>query len=874
METLLGCGLKTQIIQLGEHQHPPVFILSDSIDMMNFDLALQWFLRTAASCLKNPALVASILVTGSVIGIRQVGGLQPAELLIFDQMMQLRSQTEIDQRLLIVEITEEDIRKQNRWPISDAVVARMLQNLQQHEPRAIGLDIYRDVPQPPGRSQLLQELRASNVITITLLGNAATDHVPSPAEVSQERIGYSDLVLDVDAVVRRNWLYAKDGDKQLYSFALRLSLAYLAHSNLSFRVRGDAVEIGGVMFPALHPQSGSYQEMDDRGYQVLLNYGSSKRIARQVTLTQVLNGQFDPAWVKDKVILVGTTAPSAKDLFLTPFNRAAENSPKTSGVLIHAHMVNQILSTVLDGRSLFWFWSEPGEIFWIWIWSLVGGLLVWNFRHPLLLSGATAMTLSGLLVVCFVLFLQAGWVPLLPAAMALVGTSVAVVVYKRLYDAFHDALTGLPNRALFVQYLNWAIAQRKSLVFASHQAEPAVAVLFLGLDNFKAINDSFGHRLGDQLLVAITQRLRTCLRSTDQLARVGGDEFAILRQQVSDTEEVTNVADLLQKQVTQPFKLAGREVFTTASVGIVLGRHDSEYEPEDILRDAHTALHRAKASGKSRHEVFVTGMRDQVMTRLQLETDLRHAIERQEFRLYYQPLITLDTGKIAGFEALVRWQHPQRGFVSPADFIPVAEETDLIIPLGQWIIQEACHQLHQWQEKFPKDPPLLVSINLSGKQFAQSDLVEQIEQTLQTTELDGRHLKLEITESIAMTDVEATIALLLRLRALNLQISIDDFGTGYSSLSYLHRFPSNTIKVDRSFVSRMVGIENEDSHIVQTIIMLGHNLGMDIVAEGVETTEQLRRLRSLRCEYGQGYLFSKPVAADLAEALLQENPTW
>ena len=537
-------------------------------------------------------------------------------------------------------------------------------------------------------------------------------------------------------------------------------------------------------------------------------------------------------------------------------------------------MASQILGHVLDGAPLLWYWSEPGEMVWLWLWATVGGVLAWRFRHPASLVLMVTLAAGGLLCLCFGLLLMAGWVPIVPAAIALITATAGVVVYRLLYDAFHDALTGLPNRALFMKQLQWVSKHHQRLSLKREQGDaPTIAVLFLGLDGFKAINDSFGHRLGDQLLVATTARLKACLHPTDQLARVGGDEFAILRRNVQDPDEVTYLADQLQRQVTLPLLLNGQEVFSTASVGIVLGRSASDYEPEDILRDAHTAMHRAKASGKARHEVFVTGMRVQVMTRLQLETDLRHAIERQEFRLHYQPLISLQTGKIAGFEALVRWQHPIRGLVPPNDFIPVAEETDLIIPMGQWITHEACRQLRLWQEKFPRDEPLLVSVNLSGKQFSQPDLVERIEQALQETGLDGHSLKLEITESMAMTDVESTIALLQRLKALHLQLSIDDFGTGYSSLSYLHRFPTNTIKVDRSFVSRM-GDESEDAHIVQTIIILGHNLGMDIVAEGVETMEQLASLRELKCEYGQGFFFSKPLVAEAAEALLQADPQW
>ena len=792
----------------------------------------------------------------------------------------LRPDAGKDPRLLVVAITEDDIRSQNRWPISDQVVAQLLATLNQYKPKAIGLDLYRDVPQPPGHEALLKQLQASNVMTVLLLGDADNGSVPAPPTTPIDQVSFSDLVVDPDAVVRRNLLFATAKNDKFYSFALRLSLQYLADQKLPFRVHPNDLQIGDAVFPVLNAHAGSYQALDDRGYQVLLNYRSASNVARQVTLTQVLKGELQPEWVKDKLVLIGTTAPSGKDLFLTPYNlSAAQQNPKTPGVLIHAQMASQILSHVLEGHSLLWYWSEPGEMVWLLLWAMVGSTLAWRFRHPgslvLMLTAAT----GGLLCLCFGILLQAGWVPVVPAAIALTLGTAGIVVYRLLHDAFHDALTGLPNRALFMQQLQWVSQHNqrfnlKQLNLKRQKTDPpTIAVLFLGLDSFKAINDSFGHRLGDQLLVATTARLKACLQPTDQLARVGGDEFAILRRSVQDPDEVTYLADQLQRQVTLPFKLNEQEVFSTASVGIVLGRAGSDYTPEDILRDAHTAMHRAKASGKARHEVFVTGMRVQVMTRLQLESDLRRAIERQEFRLHYQPLISLVTGKIAGFEALVRWQHPERGLVPPNDFIPVAEETDLIIPMGQWITHEACRQLRLWQEQFPQEQPLLVSVNLSGKQFSQPDLVERIEQTLQETGLDGHSLKLEITESMAMTDVESTIALLQRLKALHLQLSIDDFGTGYSSLSYLHRFPTNTIKVDRSFVSRM-GDESEDAQIVQTIIILGHNLGMDIVAEGVETAEQLASLRELKCEFGQGFFFSKPLAAEAAEALLHSDPQW
>ncbi len=825
--------------------------------------------------LKHPSLLTSLVIAGLVITVRQFGGLQPLELMAYDQMIRLRPDQGTDSRLLIVAITEDDIRSQNQWPISDEVVAQLLKKLQSYHPRVIGLDLYRDVPQQPGRTHLAQQLKAPNIIAIKLLADAQGNEVPPPPGFPKEQVGFSDIVLDPDAVVRRNLLFAKtDTNTDVYSFGLRLSLAYLGLSQQSIQVFPDSLQIGQAVFPSLSSDAGNYRNLDDRGYQLLLNYRTGKEIANTVTLTQVLHGAVNPSWIKDKLVLVGTTAPSVKDLFVTPYNLSDADAPKTPGVQVHAQMVSQILDATTGTRPLIAYWPEPVELLWVWAWALVGSISGWRLRHPLALGATASLSVGGLFLICFGLLLNAGWIPWIPAAIAVVGSGAGAVAYRLLYDTFHDSLTGLPNRALFMRQIGRAIHLHKNTARLDQPIEfPTIAVLLLGLDSFKAINDSFGHRMGDQLLVATTYRLKSFLHPTDKLARVGGDEFAILRQKVEDTDEVTYLADQLQRQMTQPYKLNGQEVFTTASVGIVLGKAGANYEPEDILRDVHTAMNRAKASGKARHEVFVTGMRDQVMTRLQLETDLRRAIERQEFRLHYQPIVSLQTGKLAGFEALVRWHHPQRGLVPPVEFIPIAEETELIIPMSQWIIREACDQLKRWQNRYSYNPPLLVSVNFSGKQFSQTDLVEQIEQTLQETGLDGCSLKLEITESTAMTDVEATIALLQRLKSLNLQLSIDDFGTGYSSLSYLHRFPTNTIKVDRSFVSRM-GEASEDAQIVQTIIILGHNLGMDIVAEGVETAEQLAQLRLLGCEYGQGYFFSKPLPAESAETLLKNEPQW
>jgi diguanylate cyclase (GGDEF)-like protein/PAS domain S-box-containing protein len=424
------------------------------------------------------------------------------------------------------------------------------------------------------------------------------------------------------------------------------------------------------------------------------------------------------------------------------------------------------------------------------------------------------------------------------------------------HDAFHDALTGLPNRALFMDHLKLAIAR-------SQRAERKMfAVLYLDLDRFKVINDSLGHTIGDQLLVGIADRLKFNLRPGDTVARLGGDEFTVLIEDIAEEKEAIQVAERIQKEMCSPFTLSGREVFTTVSMGIAPSATGYD-RAEDILRDADTAMYRAKSLGKARYEIFDKAMHARAINLLQLETDMRRALEREEFLIHYQPIVALEDFRLCGFEALVRWQHPERGFISPMDFIPVAEETGMIIPLGEWVLREACRQMNIWQTMFPVNPPLFMSVNLSSKQFTQSNLINSVAYILDETGIYPTSLKLEITESVVMENIEVATEMLRQLRALGVQLSIDDFGTGYSSLSYVHRFPIDTLKIDRSFVSRM-SENNENTEIVRTIVVLAQNLGMDVVAEGVETKEQLAMLRQLGCEYGQGYYFSKPVS--VAEA--------
>jgi len=438
-----------------------------------------------------------------------------------------------------------------------------------------------------------------------------------------------------------------------------------------------------------------------------------------------------------------------------------------------------------------------------------------------------------------------------------------------------DPLTGLPNRLLFIDRVGRLIKHTK------RRKDHLFAVLFLDLDGFKMINDSMGHLIGDQLLLGVANRLEKCLRSTDTVARLGetftvarlgGDEFTVLLDDIKDPSDAKRAADRMMKALVPPFILGGKEVFTSVSIGIALS--NSAYEqPEDILRDADTAMYRAKSLGKARFEVFDADMRASVMARLQLETDLRRALERGEFRNFYQPIVALVSGEIAGFEALLRWQHPTRGLLGPIEFIPVAEETGLIRELGWWNLREACRQISEWRAGSIANRHLAISVNLSAKQFLQPNLVEDIRKLLSELALPPEALKLEITESTVMADPSGAVEMLQQIKSLGIRLAIDDFGTGYSSLSYLHRFPLDTLKIDRSFISGM-GDDGEGMEIARTILPMANNLRLDVVAEGVETLQQVAMLKKLQCKYGQGYYFSRPLSAEGTTALLAGELTW
>ncbi|HSM07845.1 MAG TPA: EAL domain-containing protein [Gemmatimonadota bacterium] len=469
-------------------------------------------------------------------------------------------------------------------------------------------------------------------------------------------------------------------------------------------------------------------------------------------------------------------------------------------------------------------------------------------RLQCLVSAATAST-EGV---------EGGWVLTIRDV-----SSHAHRIRKLQHNALHDGLTGLPNRSLFRDRLERAIQR------AQRSGADQFAVLFLDLDRFKVVNDSLGHMVGDEFLVLVAAALKSCLREVDTVARMGGDEFAILLDTVDGVEDAVRVAERIAEALETPLNLRGHEVFASASIGVALG--EKHYKsPEEVLRDADIAMYRAKSFGPGRYEVFDETMRAEVEELMQTQTDLSRALKEKQLLVHYQPIVTLSSSQLAGFEALLRWQHPRRGLLYPGSFLALAEETGMIGPIGWWLFEEACRQLGEWRRDFPRDPELTMSINVAGSQLREPGAAERIRDILTKSGLgSGRGIMLDVTERAIMGETESLGATLHALKAMGLRLSIDDFGTGYSSLGYLHRYPFDTVKIDRSFI-RELGREEGDSGLVWSIAALAHNLGMDVVGEGVETASQLEELRVLRCEYGQGNLFSSAMDGGAASRFLAD----
>ncbi len=434
---------------------------------------------------------------------------------------------------------------------------------------------------------------------------------------------------------------------------------------------------------------------------------------------------------------------------------------------------------------------------------------------------------------------------------------------RLIHEALHDPLTNLPNRRLFINRLKHAIEWNK------RYPSNLFAVLYLDFDRFKIINDSMGHNVGDLLLIEMGRRLERSIRTVDMVARMGGDEFAVLLEAVKDSSEVIAVVKRLQRSLAVPFEAEGNSIHMAASIGVVMSLLRYE-RTDDVIRDADIAMYNAKAGGKNDFRVFDIGMREEAESVLKLEGDLHNAFRNGEFQVHYQPIYSLKTHRLSGFEALIRWEHPERGMLYPADFMKAAEESGLIIPIGEWVMHEACRQTRQWQVQFGMDPPLTISVNISSRQFSQPDLTQQINEILKATELPANSLSLELTEMTLIEDMEAAVIQIESLRKIGVGIDIDDFGTGYSSLGYLRHLPVENLKIDRSFVSTL-GVNRSAIPIIRAIIAMANSLGMNVIAEGIETEDQVNSLIEMKCGYGQGFLFNKPIDHNAALELIKKD---
>ena len=807
-------------------------------------------------------LLASLLAVTLVSGAKRLGGLQRLELMVFDSLVRLQPDRDKDPRLVIVGVTEADIQ-QYGWPLSDAQFARLLAIIQEQEPRVVGLDIYRTTAHPPGRLALEKQLAANNLIAITNVGkDPRVGAVPHPDSVPWHRVGFNDLSIDHDGVVRRSLLFVNHPERPYYSFALRVVLAALPKTAVNFQHNSEALYLNDYAVPRLQNQSGGYETIDNRGFQTLLRYRSQSLPADQVSVSEIFKGNFEASQFQDKIVLIGSVAPSLKDEFYTPYTAGRGNYFTMSGVVIHAQVASQLLDIAEGKAAQYQFLSQWGELIWVIGWATFTSFLAWKFRRPEMLLLVAVMIAGILLTIGWLSLTQLVWLPIVEPTIGVCVAGALMIAQKTIYRSTYDSLTNLPGREIFLLYVKRAL---------SNQNAKPVIVAFLDIDRFQIINKSLGHYAGDRLLYAISKRLTKTLGEHAKIARVGGDEFAILFQNNSQ-KSAKAFLDEMRSVLSQPLMLGKHRLSVTASVGLAITQTKYSQMPEDLLRDAHTAMYRAKAMKEAQYQVFSDDMREEAVARLDLESDLIRALENDEFSLFYQPIINIQTGTISGFEALLRWRQESRGLISPQEFIPIVEDNGMIIPLGEWILKTACQQTKTWIQQFPGHS-LKMSINLSRRQFDQSDLCHKVDTILTQSGLAGECIQLEITESMIMRDFETAHALMMRLKELGIQLAIDDFGTGYSSLSYLHRFPTDTLKIDRSFVSRMEN-SSEDREIVQTIIDLGHKLNMNLVAEGISSNQQLTLLKRANCQFGQGYYFSKPLPAKEVTALLEEQSAW
>jgi diguanylate cyclase (GGDEF)-like protein len=794
-------------------------------------------------------LVAVVAATLLVSVIESAGLLERLELDAFDALVRSTPDRGPDDRLLIVAVTEEE-KERFGYPLRDETLARAIAEIRRHDPRAVGVDLYRNIDFPPGERLLAEQFEAPEVVGIRYVGTGPErGQVPAPPALAPDQIGFSDLVIDPDGVLRRALLYV-GGNPGHYSFALRTVLVGLGSQNIDFRAGEDALRFGPNAIPRLRAHAGGYADADDSGYQTLLRFTSRRQPAEIVTVGALLDGYVRPEAIDSRIVLIGDTDSSLPGQFFTPYSAELTDADfSMSAVLIHAQIISQLLDVVDGNPALFSLLSRPGEVAWLIVWAVLAAVFMCWVRYPPLSLLFLPLVPAAIAVIGWLSVSGLFWPPLIAPAVAAAFAGLVVIAGRYLFRTTHDSITGLPSRREFMKRMGAALRDDRP--------DFEVAVAVLDIDRFQVVNKAVGHDAGEELLARVSDRLRQWIGDERDLARLGGDEFAVFFRGEPRARVEQRLQDLRRKLV-EPLVLGQHALSITASVGVAFACKHYDREPDKLLRGAHTAMHRAKARNEVQLEVFAPEMADEARARLDLESDLVDAVRDRSFFLNYQPVIDLRTGCVHGFEALLRWECPVRGRVDPSEFIPILEETGLIVPLGQWLLETATRQAAEWRATFPH-LELVMSVNLSGRQINEPGLIDIVQQALSTSGLASRGLQLEFTESMIMRDVESTHQLMSDLRSAGVSLAIDDFGTGYSSLSYLHRFPVDILKIDRAFVENLAD-HGEDHNIVHTIIALGQRLNMTLVAEGIESQRQAEMLRQAGCQFAQGFLFSTPLS--------------
>jgi diguanylate cyclase (GGDEF)-like protein len=804
-----------------------------------------------------PTLFASIVL----IPLLHLGVLQPIEFWAYNSFTNWRGDLPWDDRVIIIAIDDQSVSKVGRFPWSRDRYVQLLSKLEQTEASVVGFDILWSEA-TPADPQLVASLAKYQKVVLAMAWDKSGNPLLPIAPIGNAGVAIGHILKreDVDGIVRQIDLQLQD----IPTLGVAILQTY------------DLTTAAITLLPELNQP-------------LLINWTSRIRDVPQVSFSDVIDGKVPASAFQNKIVLVGVTA-SGIDNLATPFDR----NPPASGVHLHA----MILQNLLQKNSLVV--AKPS---YIWSFALLGSLFIGLIlpRQNLWTGGISAFVMSGLwMTIAFVAFTANYLIDLSVPILMFLLTGFAITLQERwqmyrslkiadaqiLYKSTHDHLTGLYNRTLIENRLQTLLCSQD---VTSQYAPPynLIAILWINLDRFKTINDTFGHPIGNLLLIEVSKCLQGSVPKTSSIARFGGAEFVILLEDLPNEQEAIAIGDRIQINLQKTFKIDDHDIKIFANIGLkfhLINGHDSSVAPEIIspeilLRDADTAMFYAKKLGNSCNKVFDISMRERVLERLQLEKDLRKAValcqasnnqEHQEFLIYYQPILSLSDMQIVGLEALIRWQHPERGLVSPTQFIPLAEETGLIIPIGDWIMRNACLQVKSWHQRFAKAKDITVSVNLSTKQLAQDDVLEKCLSILQQTQLAPKHLKIELTESAIMENPDFAVGILNQMRQAGIHIYIDDFGTGYSSLAYLHKFPFDGLKIDRSFVNNIHANTN-GMEILQAIISLAQSVKAHIVAEGIENLAQLNYLQDLLSEEGdgQGYFLFRPLDVAAIEAIFQ-----